>query len=232
MTIRQYQQHKSMEIKSELISLVNQFCHEGKKNLSRNIRFLLRNFKFVFRIIYYQLLDEIIKTAKSKLLDLLIEIPQLLPYYPPERETTLHIPPGFYEGVWPEINRQEWNTSLYIDAITTIDNKEIVLEQVIKNINFKRNWLSQHDVVIWSVERIKANYNRIKSSETFYFFLAKIFQYIKDKEVLEKIVEFLENTYELPENVKGNVFLIERMYKFFVSKDIVPEKDGKPITLG
>lgn len=50
--------------------------------------------------------------------------------------------------------------------------------------------------------------------------------------MLEKIVEFLENTYELPENVKGNVFLIERMYKFFVSKDIVPEKDGKPITLG
>lgn len=140
-----------MEIKSELISLVNQFCHEGKKNLSRNIRFLLRNFKFVFRIIYYQLLDEIIKTAKSKLLDLLTEIPELLPYYPPERETTLHIPPGFYEGVWPEINRQEWNTSLYIDAITTIDNKEIVLEQVIKNINFKRNWLSQHDMVIWSV---------------------------------------------------------------------------------
>jgi hypothetical protein len=46
-----------MELKSELINLVNLFCHEDKKNLSRNIRFLLRNFKFAFRIIYYQVLD-------------------------------------------------------------------------------------------------------------------------------------------------------------------------------
>lgn len=77
----------------------------------------------------------------------------MLPYHPSEveQETTLQIPVGFYEGVWPEISKQEWNTSLYVDAITTIDNKEIILEHVIKNINFKRNWLSQHDMVIESV---------------------------------------------------------------------------------
>jgi hypothetical protein len=64
---------------------------------------------------------------------------------------TLEIPVGFYEGIWSEISREEWNSSLYVDAITTIDNKEIIMDQVIKNISFKRNWLSQHDMIIDSV---------------------------------------------------------------------------------
>lgn len=54
------------------------------------------------------------------------------------------------------------------------------MEKVIKNINFKRNWLSQHDMVIESVEKIKANYSKIKSPLTFYFFAAKIFEHIND----------------------------------------------------
>lgn len=57
MAIREYQEYKSMEIKSYLISLVNQFCHEEKKDVSVNIRFLLKNFRFVYKIIYYELLD-------------------------------------------------------------------------------------------------------------------------------------------------------------------------------
>lgn len=75
MAIREYQEYKSMEIKSYLISLINQFCHEEKMEVSVSIRFLLKNFRFVYKIIYYELLDEIIRTAKEKLLDLLIEIP-------------------------------------------------------------------------------------------------------------------------------------------------------------
>lgn len=53
MPIREYQEHKSMEIRTELISLVNQFCHEGKNEGITKIRLLLKNFKFVYRIIYY-----------------------------------------------------------------------------------------------------------------------------------------------------------------------------------
>lgn len=89
MTIRQYQQYKSMEIKSELLSLVDQFCQEGKTNLSRNIRFLLRNFKFVFRTIYYDILESIISNTKEKLLILIKQIPELLPYHPVEQESKL-----------------------------------------------------------------------------------------------------------------------------------------------
>lgn len=37
----------------------------------RNIRFLLRSFKFVFRTIYYDLLEEIIEKAQDKLYDLI-----------------------------------------------------------------------------------------------------------------------------------------------------------------
>lgn len=90
--------------------------------------------------------------------------------------------------MWPEINGDEWKNSLYIDAITTIDNREIVLEQVIKNVNFKRGFLSQHGMVTESVEKIKENYLKIKSPLTFYYFIAKMFEYIKDKPVLDKIV--------------------------------------------
>ena len=71
MTIRDYQYYKNMEIKAQLLHYVNQFCHDNKKNVSKNIRFLLRNFKFVFRTIYEDILKEIIITANTKLLQLL-----------------------------------------------------------------------------------------------------------------------------------------------------------------
>lgn len=71
-----------MQIKTQLITHINQFCHEGIKNVSKNIRFLLRNFRFVFRIVYWNLLEEVISNANLKLLELLKEFPELLPYIP------------------------------------------------------------------------------------------------------------------------------------------------------
>lgn len=43
-------------------------------------------------------------------------------------------------------------------------------------------------MVTESRDKIKANYEKIKSPVTFYFFAAKIFEYIKDKAVLKEIV--------------------------------------------
>jgi mRNA-degrading endonuclease HigB of HigAB toxin-antitoxin module len=58
-----------------------------------------------------------------------------------------------------------------------------------------------------------------------------MFSYVRDEEILVRIVDFLEKTYKLPENIKGNVFLMEKMYKFFVDKNIVPELEGRPLRL-
>ena len=47
---------------------------------SVHIRLLLINFKFVFRTIYKEILETIILGAKNKLIILLREIPEILPF--------------------------------------------------------------------------------------------------------------------------------------------------------
>lgn len=218
-----------MEIKQEVISLVSQFCHEDKKSFSKNIRFLLRNFKFVFRIIYHELLGEIIEAASHQILVLLTEIPELLPYTPPEEERPINIPPGYYEGVWTSISNREWDDSLYIDAISTIDNKEVMTD-VIKSISFRRNWLSLHDMVIDSRESIIKNSEKIKSEQTFFYFIAKVFEQISEKEVLRELIDFIELTYEnIPSKIRGKIFLLHTIYCFFCEKNIVPTSNNHPI---
>ena len=41
---------------------------------------MLRAFKFVFRVVYKEILEEIIKLCKGKLVILLKAIPEILPY--------------------------------------------------------------------------------------------------------------------------------------------------------
>lgn len=80
----------------------------------------------------------------------------------------------------------------------------MITEQVIKHINFKRFWLSQHDMVTLSTDQIKENYNKIKSSHIFYFFIAKLFEYIEDEEDLKNIVKYLEDVYSVKEDTMEN----------------------------
>jgi hypothetical protein len=170
-TIRQYQELKAMEIRSQLIAYINQFCHENVQDMPVKIRALLRGFRFVFRVIYESLLEEIIQVANAKLLDLLREFPEILPYSSSDSEYPTYMPAGFYEGVWSEITKQEWAESLYPASLSTVDTHELVHEQLVKSINFKRLFLSQHDMVTKSVQQIKSNYFSIKSPHIFYFFI-------------------------------------------------------------
>ena len=76
-----------MDIKSEVMNMVSMMCYEGKIKSSIHIRLLLINFKFVFRTIYKELLHDMIIAAKDKLIILLKEIPEILPFEhedPPE----------------------------------------------------------------------------------------------------------------------------------------------------
>lgn len=41
---------------------------------------MLRSFKFIYRVIYKELLEEIIKLCKGKLVTLLDNIPEILPF--------------------------------------------------------------------------------------------------------------------------------------------------------
>lgn len=68
-----------MDIKSYLLELIYTFT-KHKKDLSTEIRIVLRKFKFAFAIIYEPLLKEIVNTVKEDLLYLLQNIPEILPY--------------------------------------------------------------------------------------------------------------------------------------------------------
>ena len=103
-----------------------------------------------------------------------------------------------------------------------------MIEQVIKGIWFKRNELSQHDLVTQNREAILQNFERLKSARTFYFFIAKVFEHISDKKVLESIVSYLEDTYDMiPERIRRKTFLMHDIYQFLAEKNIVPIRDNK-----
>lgn len=62
--IQDYKTYEQCDIKSFLVERVTEFCFE-KKDTTLNIRLMIRNFKFVFRVIYEELLEEIILSAKN-----------------------------------------------------------------------------------------------------------------------------------------------------------------------
>lgn len=73
-TIQEFYEYKNFDIKGFFIDHVNMFCQE-KKNTITKIRLILRAFRFVYRVIYRELLDEIIINTKSNLLSLLQAVP-------------------------------------------------------------------------------------------------------------------------------------------------------------
>ena len=53
--------------------------------------------------------------------------------------------PSLYEGVWEDIGKPEWDRNLHIEAISTIDNREVISE-IPKSLWFRRNSLTLHDM--------------------------------------------------------------------------------------
>jgi hypothetical protein len=57
------------------------------------------------------------------------------------------------------------------------------------------------------------------SDNIFYFFIEKIFQYLKDEYQLIQVVDFLEINYvNLPPHLKGKIFLYKKLFDYFVAE--------------
>ena len=54
--IQSFYEYKNLDIKGYLIDHVNMFCVD-KKNTIHKIRLILRAFRFIYRVIYRELLD-------------------------------------------------------------------------------------------------------------------------------------------------------------------------------
>jgi hypothetical protein len=78
--IQQYYEYKDFDIKNYLVEKIVDFCMYDKGNKDAEIRMMLRSFKFIYRVIYKEILEEIIKLCKGKLTILLKHIPEILPF--------------------------------------------------------------------------------------------------------------------------------------------------------
>ena len=63
-------------------------------------------------------------------------------------------------------------------------------------------------------ERIKENWNYIRTEHTFFYFIEELFLNIDDLQTLESIMEFIDSKYIIPEKIKGNVFLLHKIYAY------------------
>lgn len=76
--IQNYNYYRSMDIRGFFLELVGQLCNEDK-NTTAKIRALLKHFRFPLKVIYLDLLADIINATKKKFLKLLQTVPELLP---------------------------------------------------------------------------------------------------------------------------------------------------------
>ena len=85
------------------------FCVYDKESKIVEIRMMLRSFKFIYRVIYKEILEEIIKMCKVKLIVLLKHIPELLPFAAKtEAELEPYEEVSLYDGIWNSIKDEEW----------------------------------------------------------------------------------------------------------------------------
>ena len=102
MNIQQYYHYKDMDIKAFLVEQITDMLFNFKNN-ARIIRMIIKHFKFNYRIIYPALLTDIVAAAKDELVNLLNEIPELLPYV--HRDLNEHeLRDKIYGGIWGEIS--------------------------------------------------------------------------------------------------------------------------------
>ena len=151
MNIQQYYYYKDMDIKSFLVEQINDMLFNFKNN-ARIIRMIIKHFKFSYRIIYSDLLKEIVIAAKDELVNLLNEIPELLPYV--HRDLNEHeLRDKIYGGIWGEISEEEWDSSLFPEQLETLHNR-YVIKEFLHPVWYKRYWLTAHDTLSYSRREI------------------------------------------------------------------------------
>lgn len=77
--IQNYNHFKTVDIKSMLIEFISQFCNEDKDHVQK-IRTIFKHFRFSLRIIYLDILAEVVVATKKKFIKILQHIPEILPY--------------------------------------------------------------------------------------------------------------------------------------------------------
>jgi len=68
--VHNYFYYKNADVKVFLLDLINDMLFNLKNN-AKIIRIVLKNFKFHYRLVYKEILADIIITAKDNLIDLL-----------------------------------------------------------------------------------------------------------------------------------------------------------------
>jgi hypothetical protein len=86
----------------------------------------------------------------------------------------------------------------------------------VKSIWYRRYWLTAHELINLTKDKI-LEINQINNSELiFYFFISKVFELIPDEQTQFEIIYFLEQHYSLiPEHLKGKIFLYFNLHKFY-----------------
>jgi len=83
---------------------------------------------------------------------------------------------------------------LYKDHLININNKPIV-EEMLKGVWFKRNWLTLHDVIPLSTKEITLRNQQNNSVDIFYLFIEKVLENIKEIEILKEVLSHVELRY-------------------------------------
>lgn len=70
MDVQHYYFFKNAEVRSFLVDQISDMIFNLKNN-AKVIRIIIRHFKFTYRLIYRDLLEDIIRTAKDEVINLL-----------------------------------------------------------------------------------------------------------------------------------------------------------------
>jgi hypothetical protein len=101
MDVQHYYFFKNADVRSFLVDQIADMLFNLKNN-AKVIRIVIRHFKFTYRLIYRDLLEEVLKTAREEVINLLNEIPELLPYIHSDLNGE-ELKSGLYDGIWGEI---------------------------------------------------------------------------------------------------------------------------------
>lgn len=115
MDVQHYYFFKNAEVRSFLVDQIADMLFNLKNN-AKVIRIVIRHFKFTYRLIYRELLEDVLKTAKDEVINLLNEIPELLPYLHSDLNQE-EMKSGLYDGIWGQIAADEWDGALFPEAI-------------------------------------------------------------------------------------------------------------------